>query len=160
MGLRVMLPVLVCLAGGWASSAQTNPPPQILFLHLVISNQIVSLVDSNLRPGVLKPAPEADSTGLFYEQVSESGATLWKGSTADPTVRHLEFEDPTKPGELQRKTVQLDKAEFMLRIPFHPTARRLNFFKLPAGPPGTVQPAVTRVSFGSITLPSDKHPSQ
>jgi hypothetical protein len=160
MGCRFVFLTLLCLAGGWTALAQTNPPPQILFLHLVISNQVVSLVDSNLRPGVLKPAPEADSTGLFYELVSEAGALLWNGSMADPGVRHLEFENPANPGELQRKTVQLDRPEFTLRVPFHPKARRVNFFKLSAGPPGSVQPAVTRASLGSITLPSDKYPSQ
>jgi hypothetical protein len=139
--------------------AQTNSPPQILFLHLVITNQTVSLVDSNLRTGTLKPAPEADSTGLFYELVSPADDLIWKGSTADPTLRHLEFEDPAKPGELRRTTVHLDRAEFTLRVPFQPTARRINFFKLTAGPPGTVQPAIARVSLGSITLPLDKRPS-
>ena len=160
VGCRVVFLALLGLAGGWRAFAQTNPSPQILFLHLVITNQTVSLVDSNLRPGLLKPTPEADSTGLFYEQVSEAGAMLCKGSMADPSVHHLEFENPAKPGGLQRKTVQLDKVEFTLRVPFHAAARRVNFFKLPVGPPGTVQPAVTRVSLGSITLPSDKHPSQ
>jgi hypothetical protein len=135
----------LCLAGEWAAVAQTNQQPSILFLHLVVTNQAISLVDSNLRPGVLKPGLEADSTGLFYELVSEAGATLWKGSMADPSVRHLEYEDPANPGKLQRKSVKLDKAEFTLRVPFHQSARRINFFKLALGAPGTARQEVPRI---------------
>ena len=160
LGHRTVLLALLCLAGAWAAEAQTNQQPQILFLHLVVTNQAVSLVDSNLRPGVLKPGLEADSTSLFYELVSEAGATLWKGSMADPSVRHLEYEDPANPGKLQRKSVQLDKAEFTLRVPFHQAAQRINFFKLPSGAPGTARQEVARISLGSITLPLDKQPSQ
>jgi hypothetical protein len=148
------------LAGARAVEAQTNPPPQILFLHLMVTNQAVSLVDSNLRPGVLKPDLEADATGLFYELVSESGATLWKGSRADPLVRHLEYEDPANPGKLLHKSVQLDSVEITIRIPFHPSARRINFFKQAPGGPRAVQQAVSQISLGSITLPLIKQTSQ
>jgi hypothetical protein len=160
MGYRTVLLALLALAGAWVTEAQTNKQPQILFLHLVVTNQAVSLVDSNLRPGVLKPGLEADSTGLFYELVSEAGATLWKGSMADPSVRHLEYEDPANPGKLQRKSVQLDKVEFTLRMPFHQAARRINFFKLASDAPGTARQEASRTSLGSVTLPLNKQPSQ
>ena len=151
---------LFSLAGAWAVEAQTNARPQILFLHLIVTNQAVSLVDSNLRPGVLKPGLEADSTGLFFELISEAGTALWKGSMADPSVRHLEYEDPANPDRLLHKSVQLDKAEFTLRVPFHEQARRINFFKLSAGGPGAAQQAASRTSLGSITLPLNQQPSQ
>lgn len=160
LGPRTVLLAMLCLAGAWAAVAQTNQQPQILFLHLVVKNQTVSLVDFNLRPGVLKPGLEADSTGLFYELVSEAGATLWKGSMADPSVRHLEYEDPANPGKLQRKSVQLDKAEFTLRVPFHQAARRVDFYKLATGAPGAVRQEVSRTSLGNITLPLNKQHSQ
>ena len=162
MGYRaVMLAFLFLLpAGARAAEAQTNTQPHILFLHLKATKQAVSLVDSNLRPGALKPGLEADATGLFYELVSEAGTTLWKGSMADPNVRHLEYEDSANPGILQSKTVPLDEAEMTIRVPFHPAARRINFFKLASGGPAVAQQEVSRTSLGSITLPLDKQPSR
>ena len=145
--------VFLLLAGGRTADAQTNPQPYILFLHLKVTRQAVSLVESNLRPGLLKPGLEADTTGLSYELVSEAGTALWKGSMADPNLRHLEYEDPANPGKLLRKSVQLDEAEFTLRVPFHQAARRINFFRLATGGAGAAQLAVARTSLGSITLP-------
>ncbi len=155
-----MILAFLLLANARAAEAQTNTQPQILFLHLMLTNQVVSLVDSSLRPGMLKPGLEADSTGLFYELVSEAGATLWKGSMADPSVRLLEYEDPANPGKLQRKRVPLEKAEFTLRVPFHQVARRITFFKLASNGPGAAQQEVSRISLGSIALPLNKSPSQ
>jgi hypothetical protein len=160
MAQRAVILAFLLLAGARAAEAQTNPQPHILFLHLKVTNQAVSLVDSNLRPGVLKPGREADSTGLFYELVSEAGTTIWKGSMADPNLRHLEYEDPANPGKLQRKRVQLDEAEFTLRVPFHQAARRINFFKLASSAAGAASQKSSRTSLGSITLPLNQPPSQ
>jgi hypothetical protein len=146
--------VLLLLAASTPAQAQTNTTPGILFLHLKVTNQVVSLVEANLRSGVLKPGPEADGTALCCELVSEAGTPLWKGSIADPTVRHLEYEDPANPGHLQHKIVRVDEAEFTLRVPALPEARRIDFFKLPPGSAGAAGPqALPRTSWGSITLP-------
>jgi hypothetical protein len=75
-------------------------------------------------------------------------------------MRHLEYEDPANPGKLQHKRVQLDQAEFTIRVPFHQAARRINFFKLASGAPGAARQEVSRTSLGSITLPLNKQPSQ
>jgi hypothetical protein len=138
------------------AEAQTNTSPGILFLHLKVKNRMASLVETNLRPGVLKPAPEGDATALFCELVSEAGTPLWKGSIADPTVRHLEYEDPANPGQLLHKIVQVDEAEFTLRVPALPEARRIDFFKLRLGSSAAAgSQNFSRTSWGSITLPAN-----
>jgi len=121
---------------------------------------VVSLVEANLRPGVLKPQPEGDSAALCYEVVSEAGTPLWQGNLPDPTLRHLEYEDPDHPGQLLHKSVRVEEAEFTLRVPSLPAARRVDFFKVQPGPAGAVGPKLARTSWGSVTLPAAQQPSR
>jgi hypothetical protein len=111
------------------SFAQTNEP-QILFLHLKVTTQNVVLVEGTVRPGVLKPAPEADSTGLLYELQSADGARLWSGSMPDPNVLEVESEDPPHSGQLRRKAIPRTEAEITIRVPFTTAAERIQFYKL------------------------------
>jgi hypothetical protein len=135
--------------------AQSNSAPQILFLHLRLTNQVVSLVGSATRPGVLKPAREAATDDLHYELFSASGESLWKAGLADPTVRSLEYEDPPGSGNLKRKTVVLKVAEFTLRVPALPEGKRVDFYKLESSgiPDASGQRATSRRSLGSLPLP-------
>jgi hypothetical protein len=149
MGLLLVLLV----ANSLAAEAQTNSGPGILFLHLKVKDQTISLVETTLRPGFLKRVREADSTALFCELLAEDGTTLWKGNMPDPTLRHFEYEDPSNPGQLRRKSVQVSEAEFTLRVPSMPTARRIDFFKVPPGSSGAGLQKLSRTSWGSITLP-------
>src|SRR5437016_1116683 len=87
--------------------AQTNGEPQILSLHLKIQNQTLSVIETNTRPGALKPPRDAEAAGLYYEVISSAGAALWKSTMEDPTVLHLEYEEPPHSGKLKRKTVVL-----------------------------------------------------
>jgi hypothetical protein len=153
--------LVVLLAFSRAADAQTDGGPGILFLHLKVTNQVVSLVEANIRPGVLKPGPEGDSAALHCELVSDAGKSLWKGSVADPTVRHLEYEDPAHPGKLQHRVVQVDAAEFTLRVPVLPEARRVDFYKVrpDSGKDGGGQKAA-RASWGSISLPVKQPPAR
>jgi hypothetical protein len=144
---------VLLVANSLVAEAQTTSGPGILFLHLKVTNQTVSLVEATLRPGVLKRVREADSTALFCELLAEDGTTLWKGNMPDPTLRHFEYEDPSNPGQLRRKSVQVSEAEFTLRVPSVPAARRIDFFKVPPGSPGAGLQKLSRTSWGSITLP-------
>ena len=83
---------VLLVANSLVAEAQTNSGPGILFLHLKVTNQTISLVEATLRPGVLKRVREADSTALFCELLAEDGTTLWKGNMPDPTLRHFEYE--------------------------------------------------------------------
>jgi hypothetical protein len=140
-------------ANSLMAEAQTNSGPGILFLRLKVKNQTISLVEATLRPGVLKPGLEGDSTALFCELLAEDGTALWKGNMPDPNLRHFEYEDPSNPGQLRRKSVQVSEAEFTLRVPSVPAARRIDFFKVQPGSPGVSLQKLSRTSWGSITLP-------
>ena len=135
--------------------AQSNSAPQILFLHLRVKNQAVSLMGSVTRPGVLKPPRDAAPGDLHYELSSASSKPLWKAAVADPTILRLEYEDPPGSGNLKRKTVVLNETEFTVRVPVVPEARRVDFYKLePAGAPNAKgERAMTRRALGNLSLP-------
>jgi hypothetical protein len=135
--------------------AQSNSTPQILFLHLKVTNQVVWLVSSVTRPGVLKTPRDAAADDLHYELFSASGESLWKAAVADPTILRLEYEEPPGSGNLKRKTVVLKEAEFTVRVPVVPQDRRIDFYKLePSGvPDGKGVKPLTRKSLGSLDLP-------
>jgi hypothetical protein len=134
--------------------AQTNATPQILFLHLRVTNQTVSLVGFATQPGVLKRARDAAADELHYEMVSATSESLWKAAVADPTIRHLEYEEPPGSGNLKRKTIVLAGTEFTIRVPVLPKARRIDFYRLEPSAPGAIgERALTRKSLGSVVLP-------
>jgi hypothetical protein len=65
-----------------------------------------------------------------------TGESLWKAAVADPRILHLEYEDPPGSGNLKRKTIFLDEAEFTVRIPAVSKARQVDFYKLDPPAPG------------------------
>ena len=152
---RITLPL--AFLGSLASAtlaADTNATPQILFLHLKVKNQAVSLVDSVARPGVLKARPAAASESLHFELFSATGESVWKASVPDPAVRHVEHEDPPGSGNLISKTVVLDETEFTVRVPAMSNARRIDFYKLePSATNATAATTFNRKSLGSVALP-------
>ena len=119
---------------------------KFFFLTFRLTNGVVTLVKSEVKPGTLKP--QRDSTRavalrFVLEKAEDEG--LWSRRIDDPSVQRLEYEDPDHPGEIQSKTVQLDDVEFivdrMIRQAFAttPEARRLKMtarhfsFNVPGG---------------------------
>ena len=148
-GLLVLL--LFC-AG--VSSAQTNGEPKILFLHLKLKSQTVSLVETVTRPGTLKRPRDPAADELHYELLSGTGESLWKAAVPDPSVRHLEYEDPSGSGNLKRKSIPLDEAEFTVRVPLVSKARQVEFYKLaPAASGAKGEKRLAKISFGTVLLP-------
>ena len=129
---------------------QTNDTPQILFLHLKVKGETISLQEATLVAGTLKPQREIQA-GLEYELLSKTGHSLWKGTVHDPRVRRLEYEDPPGSGVLKAKIIRSDEAEFSLRVPVVSAADHLEFHSVE---PGTnAQPFLVRKSLGRISLP-------
>jgi hypothetical protein len=149
-GLAILLCTFLCSVVG--AFGQTNDSTKILFLHIKIKGQSVSLLDTVTRPGVLKrpgdPAPDA----LHYEVFSAAGETLWKGALEDPTARRFEYEDPPGSGKLKRKVVLVDETEFTVRIPVLSDAQRVEFYKLEQSSSSN-QKSATRRTLGTILLP-------
>ena len=154
--LNAVAAALTLLWGGATALAQTNDGPGILFLHLRIKGEAVSLVKSSVSSGYLKPqVVEEMPGGIYFELASTNGQTLWKGETEDPRVRHLEYEEPVHSGKLKRKALHFNEAEFTVRVPSMPAARSVAFYESASSGPGTNQASSSaRKSLGSVTLPA------
>jgi hypothetical protein len=140
----------------WANTslAQNTNKSEILFLHVKLSNQQITLLDKNTRPGVLKRHRDGTGHELHFEVMSNSGQMLWKGATGDPAVREYEYEDPPGSGKMNHKIVPLAEAEFTVRVPVFANAQRVDFYQLEVTAPGA--PSEKRLSkkiLGSVTLP-------
>lgn len=131
---------------------QTNDGPRILFLHLQLKNESVSLIKSSVQPGHLKPRPNPDDTdGIHFELTDSDGFRLWTGAMADPRSRRVEHEDPPGSGKLKSKKVELRDPEFTVRVPLLSEARQIEFYTLvPIGSEDKLQ----RRSLGKLPLPA------
>lgn len=128
------------------SAPAQEAPEKILFLHLKWKNDVVTIEKAVARPGHFKEHPARGDVGL--ELLSADGATLWNTVIADPTIEHLEYEDPDHPGQLKVKIIQRAEAEFDLRVPFHSGAKMISFSR------GAKSGAAGRKLLGTLDLPA------
>jgi hypothetical protein len=136
-------------------NAKAGQDEQILFLHLAITNGVVRLVESTAVPGYLKPAVTAEKPGdLYLELIATNALPVWTDVVPDPLVRRYEYEDPDHPGQLKVKEVELDQAEFTIRVPGRKEAKQLNIYRTDqsADKSATVSSSKTKTLLGSIEL--------
>jgi len=155
------LVIAALLGSPTALKAQGNEPPRILFLHLKIKGQTISLVNATSVPGVLKPAPAAQGD-IRYEIISTNGAALWQGALADPRGELPDFPalDNSDKTPRQRPPVP-DELDFTLRIPHQPAAQRINFYAI-APRQGAASPNAHTVKklLGSLPLNNLSKPAR
>jgi hypothetical protein len=137
--------------------------PKILFLHLKLESNQVSLVTTSVASGTLKKF-SGQGPSLELEVVTSAGQVLWSNTVANPSIRHLEFEDPDHPGEISSKEVQVTNAEFTVRVPVFQNAHHVNFYQSHASAGTTAQaanpsvaslPLTRRTILGTVTLPPE-----
>ena len=154
------LTLLLGACGVSLISAQESQS-QILFLHLTLQSNQISLVSAAVAPGRLKVFSE-HSAALELEVATSAGQVLWTNSVTDPSLRHLEYEDPDHPGQIISKAIQLTNAEFTVRVPVIRDAHHVNFYlwRSLAGtnaagvnPLAAQRPSPKRMDLGSVVLP-------
>jgi hypothetical protein len=125
--------ILFCLSaivlGAFAAAPGVHR--QIVFLRLELDPQGVRLKGASVRPGVLKE-PRSIPQPLVYRLLSETGTILHSGTLSDPRVRRIES-FPRQGTPARHPILRTEAAEFSLRIPFHPEARRIEFFERAGG---------------------------
>ena len=145
-----------------AVNAQLSSP-KILFLHLKLESNQVSMVKASLAHGTLKRFSERPPS-LDLEVATSVGEVIWTNRVADPSIRRLEYEDPVHPGEVIGKEVHLTNVEFTVRVPVFPNADHVSFYRTepPAGtnapaarPSGAAQQPAQRKRLGVVTLPAE-----
>jgi hypothetical protein len=143
--------LLALLAISASAQEQTNDSPRILFLLLKFKNNSVSLVESSVQPGYLKPRPVEDiPDGIHFDLISADGQALWRGVIENPSRRVVEFEEPPRSGKLKRKIIPVTEAEFTVRVPARADVRRIEFYTLQKSEP---ESKGARKSLGSFDLP-------
>ena len=138
-------------------SARDQEQEKILFLHLRIKGEVVTLLKCSTRPGVLKK-PHHQKGELTLDLISADGAALWTTVMEDPRIQRFEYEDPDNPGQLKTKVVQLPETEFMVRVPYKKAAKRLVIFRhepVSGDAPGKAA-KVARRDLGNFDLPLDE----
>lgn len=136
-----------------ASSAQNTNAPRILFLHLKLKGQSVSLIDATSVPGVLKPARVAQGD-IRFELVSQTGGALWQGALADPRGQIPDFPALDDSDKTPRHApARPDEIEFTLRVPHLPAAQRIDFYTWENPPTGMTNAAVKKF-LGRLLLPA------
>ncbi|MGA2800861.1 MAG: hypothetical protein ABSE97_00590 [Verrucomicrobiota bacterium] len=148
---------LVLLQGLLLSlGAEETQDEKILFLHLKITNNVISVVESTAVPGHLKVPIAAEKQGdLYLELIStNSSVPIWTDVMSDPLVHRYEYEDPDHPGQLKVKEVKVDQADFTIRIPGRKEAKQLNIYRLnqPAAKSAAAASNQTRTLLGTVEL--------
>lgn len=148
---RTVLLAIAILTACWCRAGEKD---QILFLHLKLKDDAITLVGSSVKPGRLKTPFAPDKKGQVHlELTSTNGTVLWSDVIADPTVQRLEYKDPDHPGALKTKQVKVAETEFTLRLPFHKDAKQLKLHSLEK--PANRADAVKRTKklLGSVAIP-------
>jgi hypothetical protein len=140
-----------------SSAADAGGHRKIVFLRLKIDQEGIQLAGASIRPGVLKE-PRSIPQPLIYRLLSESGTILHSGTLSDPRVRRIEtFPRQATPSGVP--AIRTEAAEFSLRIPFHPGAKRIEFFELGGAgggkPEGTKRPEGVPLGkpLGGVSIP-------
>src|SRR5262245_33663579 len=147
--LMLLVPVRI-----WAEG-ETN---QFRFLRLRLQAGKVTLIESSVVPGTLKPQHDAAETEpLVVSLESNSGEVRWSLSIADPSRQRYEYEDPDRPGFIRSKTVQLDDVEFIVRAPLTPGAQHVAVYRKEQTAPQAKagQPATEKRLLALIPLPPE-----
>lgn len=124
---RILL--LLCFLFSFSFVSIASETNQILFLHVKLKDGVLTLVDSKIRPGVLKPHRDGGpKKALRFSAEDSEGAELWSGSMEDPTVKRLEAGEENT-GELTPHPIEQAEAEFTVRVPALAKMHHISFYR-------------------------------
>jgi len=125
----------------------------IVFLHLRLKDNTISLLESNVRPGTLKESRAVNNDiGISLEVLSENGSPIFVNTVNDPSIQHYEYEDPNSSQRLIKKEVIQNDVEFFLRVPYFKDMRRIRFYRTTLLPAQTKSQRLNRLLLGTIEL--------
>ena len=131
----------------------TYSQDSIVFLHLRLKNDTITLIKSTIRPGVLKqPRMGNDPTGIVFEVMSQRDSLLFKNNLKDPSILHVEYEDPNDPTRLLSKKILKNDVEFTVRIPYKKEMHRVYFYRTSFIPSSSKTHQVNKSIIGEADL--------
>lgn len=102
----------------------------VVFVRLHMTPEGISLVEYSCVSGQLKQPRESQNIKeITWEAMSSSDSVITKGSLDNPLIRRFEYEDPNNPGNLVSRTVELNEAYFVIRMPFSYDIKSLSFYR-------------------------------
>lgn len=129
----IVLMFLCALSFALAMPAFAQPKNQILFLQFSMKGDTLTLIRSEVRPGIVKEQRSHEfRDGLKYAFRSANGALLLEGTLSDPSVRRYEYEDPENPGRIKSKDITFHNVEFTIRVPYQSKMYALEVYRVRA----------------------------
>ena len=93
--LRLLLMLSMCGLFFYTSSIvfpQGKKDSKIVFLHLRMKDGVITLLNTKIKPGYLKPQPTSGVKGdILYEVSDISGTSVWQGVSTNPSRRRYEY---------------------------------------------------------------------
>jgi hypothetical protein len=91
-----------------------------------MTNGVISVIDAETRPGLLKGELRTGGRDKLNYELRQAGTNvLHQGQIVDPSVNHLEYADSTTPGGIKRVVIPVPDIEFVIRVPYFPQANKL-----------------------------------
>lgn len=132
------------------SKEQTAHIPQIIFLNYSLERDSlevyhVELINTILAPGTLKPTIHHNSTGKTGDFrcliMDANKQTISFIIVPDPLTRRIEYQQDN--GSLTSKQIQLDRAEFSVRMQLDSASRYIAIDRI--NPSGMAQLIITEI---------------
>ena len=123
---RAGIILLSLFIGALKTSAQDGDKPgEMLFLHLLQKNGIITVLDAKIVSGT--PRERFPESGPRWELVSGSGTISGTGIMPPPKPTYYDYRDET--GTLTGGVLSEDSIDFFTRIPYSATDEKINFYK-------------------------------
>lgn len=125
----------------------------IVFLHLRLKNNAITLLESKTHPGTLKEDRMTNSnSGISIEVVSNIGSIIFTNTVHDPSIQHYEFEDPNLAGRMISKEIVQNDVEFFVRIPYKKNAHQVRFYRTFILPSSLETDQMNKILIGTAPL--------
>ncbi len=158
--LRLLLMLSICELFCYPSSTvfpQGKQDSKIVFLHLRMKDGVITLVNTAIRSGYLKPQRISGAKGdILYDASNISNNTLWQGVIDNPSRRRLEYQDPDNPGKILSKIIDQNDVDFTIRIPYDPGIKTISFYSLNESVESLKVKQPSSVPIGKIELQLEK----
>jgi hypothetical protein len=157
--VRLLLILSICGLFFYPSDSvypQRKHDSKIVFLQLRMKEGQITLVNTTIRPGYLKPQRTTGAKGdILYDLTNMSGVSLWQGVRDNPSRRRLEYEDPDNPGKILSKIINQNNVDFTVRIPYNPDIKSISFYSLQESVPSLKVKRPSSIPIGEIELRLD-----
>lgn len=126
--IMALILILFLIFSPTRSVLPQNDDAEIAFLDIVMTDSSIAIVDTAIRPGVLREYHWFKKEGILYVVFSAQGDTLWKGMLDNPLIRRYEYLDDQE--QFRRMHEHVNRADFTIRIPHSDDVDHIRFYNV------------------------------